>query len=214
MAKNLGLVILSTFLLLSIGLGQEESTTPPTLWRVVNHGEACSPNSLLNPAYCRPYGGTVRCKIVPPVLSGICECNLEEDAVFDVNQQICVALVGGLCFTQPTSLGKKVCTPGADCVAEDWPTGTGGHIVGKCECMTGWENGVNGTCVPRDGETPGTVSPTTTRSPLFPPPQATSPHTAEPRTTTLGSGAASSWQKKTPMIIVSAIFSFTLLFLC
>ncbi|OXA56997.1 uncharacterized protein LOC110847513 [Folsomia candida] len=133
-----------------------------TLFKVAKYNQSCSPMSLLVPTICEQYDRTVRCS---SDFLGTCVCNTgDDDAYFSEEEQACVGLVGGLCLTDATSLGRKICTENADC----FPVGPG--TIGSCACLDGWKENADKKCE-NDDEftgTPGTLRPTTTRKPLVP----------------------------------------------
>jgi len=119
---------------------------------------------------CRTIQGSISCQneqIVDGVLMGTCLSNQGEDLVLRTNDVgwYSLGLVGAICTAEHTSfIPAKNCVENAHCVPDQGE----GHMVGTCQCVTGFNMTEQRTCVDGGGVTEAPRT-TTTKAPETPP---------------------------------------------
>lgn len=128
---------------------REEFKLPPiTLLKYVGYSKSCQPGGLLNRTVCETHSRTVSCieeSVVreEEIKLKTCKCNMEEDAVYDEELDMCVGKAETYCLARGNILGYKACVENANCETED--EFEKGYSFGKCKCAYGYKN-VDGLC--------------------------------------------------------------------
>ncbi len=125
--------------------------------------EQCNSKALLNITFCNTYGGTVSClKGAEIGARSKCQCNMQEDSVFDEELNMCVGMEGAYCLARGYLLGFRACGKYADCMVEGGGTSyEEGYSFGTCQCLYGYERDGKGNCVRN-----GNISRPSTKRPI------------------------------------------------